>query len=178
MALRTANHGRKSMLVFIDCEFTGFIDCELISLAIVSNDGVHEIYLEVANFDRSKCNAFVQSAVCSQLGQYPEARVSRSDVQARLRYWFASLSNSVTMASDSQHDSDLLADVLDGDWPENVTGWLDLRPLTKTQVFNVALTRYHSADKPWHHALHDARANRAGWLALQQLPPFNPCASR
>lgn len=163
-------HRLKVMLVFPDCEFTDFIDCELISLAMVSEDGQHEIYLEVSDFDLKKCNAFVQSAVCSQLGQRPEALVCGSEVDERLRSWFATLPDGATVASDSQHDRDLLADALDGDWPENVTGWLDLRPLTETQVFNVALTRYHSLDKPWHYALHDASANRAGWLALQQLP--------
>lgn len=52
-------HGLKVMLVFIDCEFTDFIDCELISLAMVSEDGRHNIYLELTDFDRTKCNAFV-----------------------------------------------------------------------------------------------------------------------
>ena len=59
--------------------------------------------------------------------------------------------------------------------PANVLGWLDLRPLADSPVFNAAMTRYHEAGKPWHHALHDACASRAGWLALQQLPPaFSP----
>jgi hypothetical protein len=163
------------MLVFIDCEFTDFIDCELISLAMVSEDGRPEIYLEVADFDRSKCNAFVQSAVCSQLGQRPEALVCRSEIGERLRSWFATLPNGLILASDSQHDRDLLADGLDGNWPANVVGWLDLRPLTDSSAFNAAQTRYHAAGKPWHHALHDACANRAGWQALHQLPPaFSP----
>ena len=35
---RANKHGLKVMLVFIDCEFTDFIDCELISLAMVSED--------------------------------------------------------------------------------------------------------------------------------------------
>jgi hypothetical protein len=164
-------HGLKIMLVFLDCEFTDFIDCELISLAMVSEDGQHEIYLELADFDRTKCNAFVQSAVCSQLGQCPEALVCRSEEGERLRSWFAILPDGVTVASESQHDRDLLADALDGNWPANVVGWLDLRPLTNSPAFNAALTHYHSTDKPWHHALHDVSANRAGWLALQPLPP-------
>ena len=164
-------HGLKVMLVFLDCEFTDFIDCELISLAMVSEDGQHEIYLELADFDRTKCNAFVQSAVCSQLGQCPEALVCRSEEGERLRSWFAILPDGVTVASESQHDRDLLADALDGNWPANVVGWLDLRPLTNSPAFNAALTHYHSTDKPWHHALHDVSANRAGWLALQPLPP-------
>lgn len=175
IVFRSANHERKKMLVFLDCEFTDFIDCELISLAMVSDDGQHQIYLEVADVDRSKCNTFVQSAVWHQLGYSPEARVMRSDVEAKLRNWFTSLPDGVTVACDSQHDRDLLADALNGNRPTNVIGWLDLRPLADSPVFNAAMTRYHAAGKPWHHALHDACASRAGWLALQQLPPaFSP----
>lgn len=175
---RANKHGLKVMLVFIDCEFTDFIDCELISLAMVSEDGRHNIYLELTDFDRTKCNAFVQSAVCSQLGQLPAVRVCRTEMGERLRSWFATLPNGLILASDSQYDRDLLADALIGNWPANVVGWLDLRPLTNSLAFNAALTHYHSTDKPWHHALHDASANRAGWLALQQLSPLDQGASR
>lgn len=157
------------MLVFLDTEFTDFIDCELISLAVVSDDGSHQIYLEVADFDRLKCSAFVQSAIFSQLGQYPDALVSRTQIAERLRRWFATLTDSVTIACDSQHDRDLFADVLDGNMPENLVGWLDLRPLAENPAFHAAMMRYHQLSKPYHHALHDANANRAGWLALQQL---------
>jgi hypothetical protein len=154
------------MLVFLDTEFTDFIDCELISLAVVSDDGLHEIYLEVADFDRSKCGAFVQSAIFSQLGQYPDALVSRTQIAERLSRWFTTLTDSVTVACDSQHDRDLFADVFDGTMPENFAGWLDLRPLAECPAFNAAMMRYHQLGNPYHHALHDANANRAGWLAL------------
>lgn len=153
------------MLIFLDTEFTDFIDCELISIGMVSEDGKHALYLEVQDFDRSKCNAFVQSAVWGRLGQIDGAIVHKVDVQGRLRDWFASLPRSVTIASDSQHDRDLLADVLDGEWPVNLTGWYDLRPLIDTGVFDRAVTHYHTPDRPWHHALHDAHAHRAGWMA-------------
>ena len=39
-------YGLKIMLVFLDCEFTDFIDCELISLAMVSEDGQVENRVE------------------------------------------------------------------------------------------------------------------------------------
>lgn len=32
------------MLIFIDTEFTDFAHCELISIALVSDDGQHEFY--------------------------------------------------------------------------------------------------------------------------------------
>lgn len=153
------------MLIFLDTEFTDFIDCELISIGLVGEDGRHELYLEVQDFDRSKCNAFVQSAVWSQLGRIEEAVVRKEEVQARLRDWFASLPRSVTIACDSQHDRDLLADAFDGEWPNNLAGWFDLRLLIDTGIFDRAVAQYHTKARPWHHALYDAQAHRAGWLA-------------
>jgi len=40
------------MLIFLDIEFTDFVDCELISIGMVSEDGKHVLYLEVQDFDR------------------------------------------------------------------------------------------------------------------------------
>jgi len=153
------------MLIFLDTEFTDFIDCELISMGLVSEDGRHELYLEVQDFDRAKCNSFVQSAVWPQLGRFNDARVSRLALQERLRDWFTTLPRSITLACDSQHDRDLLADALDGQWPEKVQGWFDLRSLICTGVFDRAVAQYHTPDRPWHHALYDAQAHRAGWMA-------------
>lgn len=153
------------MLIFLDTEFTDFIDCELISIGMVSEDGKHVLYLEIQDFDRSKCNAFVQSAVWSCLGQVDGAAVSKTDLQDRLRQWFAGLPRSVTIACDSQHDRDLLADALDGEWPPNLSGWYDLRSLIDTGTFDRAVAHYHTPDRPWHHALYDAHAHRVGWLA-------------
>ncbi|WP_230371728.1 hypothetical protein [Paludibacterium denitrificans] len=109
------------MLIFWDAEFTDFIDCELISIGMVSEDGQHELYLEVQDFDLSKCRAFVQSTVWSQLGQVAGASVSRGGLGKRLRDWF----ERQPIASDSQHDRDLLADALEGEWSENLEGWYD-----------------------------------------------------
>ncbi|QOD82937.1 hypothetical protein [Chromobacterium haemolyticum] len=153
------------MLIFLDTEFSDFIDCELISIGMVSEDGKHVLYLEVQDFDRSKCNPFVQSNVWATLGQIDGAVVRKADLRARLRDWFATLPRSVTIASDSQHDRDLLADALGGVWPANLAGWFDLRPLIDTGTFERAVANYHAPDRPWHHALFDAHAHRAGWMA-------------
>jgi hypothetical protein len=154
------------MLLFLDCEFTDFIDCELISVGMVSDDGRYELYLEVVDFDRSKCNAFVQSAVWRQLGRIEGAQIRRSEIKDRLTSWLAAIPGEITIAADSQHDRDLLMDALDGEWPDNFWGWFDLRPAVESAVFQLALAQYHTPDKPWHHALHDAQANRAGWLQV------------
>lgn len=153
-----------NMLLFLDCEFTDFIECELISIGMVSDDGKHELYLEVADFDRTKCNAFVQSAVWSQLNQIQGAQICRAEIKARLKSWLAAIPDDITIATDSQHDRDLLQDALDGEWPHNLRGWFDLRPAAENAIFKSAVMQYHTPDKPWHQALHDAKANRAAWL--------------
>lgn len=103
------------MLMFLDTEFTYFIDSELISIGMVSEDGQHVLYLEVQDFNRSKRNGFVQSAVWGSLGRIDGAIVRKADLQSRLREWFATLPRSITIACDSQHDRDLLGDALDGE---------------------------------------------------------------
>lgn len=40
------------MLIFLDCEFTGFIDIDLISIGMVSDDERHEFYAERNDFRR------------------------------------------------------------------------------------------------------------------------------
>lgn len=153
------------MLVFLDTEFTDFTNCELISIGMVTEDGHLELYLEVQDFDRAKCNSFVQSNVCNHLGQIEDAIVSSTSVQARLRAWFTRLPRKVVIACDSAHDRNLLADVFEGNWPCNLAGWFDLRPLIDTGVFDRAVANYHTKARPWHHALYDAHAHRVGWLA-------------
>lgn len=153
------------MLIFLDTEFTDFIDCELISVGMVSEDGQYSLYLEVQDFERDKCNAFVQKEVWASLGKIKSSIVRKSEVGDLIRAWFKTLPRSVTLACDSEHDRRLLAIALAGPWPANLSGWYDLRPLIDTTVFHSAVERYHNPDRPWHHALFDAQAHRAGWLA-------------
>lgn len=155
------------MLIFLDTEFTDFADRELISIGMVGEDGRHAFYAELQDFDREKCNDFVRSTVWAQLGQIDGATVKRAELPARLRDWFATLPRSVTIASDSHFDFELLAQAVGHPLPANITPTrYDLRPLIDTTVFHQACEKYHAAPgRPWHHALHDAHAHRAGWLA-------------
>jgi hypothetical protein len=53
----------------LDTEFTDFIDCDLISVGMVSEDGQHEFYVERSDYQTQWCNQFVRSAVLPQLGK-------------------------------------------------------------------------------------------------------------
>ena len=89
------------MLIFLDTEFTDFIDCELISIGLVSEDGQHAFYAEVEDFDRAKCIPYVQSGIWPLLGKIPDAIMKRAELAQRLRTWFTGLPCSVTIACDS-----------------------------------------------------------------------------
>ncbi|WP_288831193.1 3'-5' exoribonuclease [uncultured Paraburkholderia sp.] len=74
------------MRLFVDTEFTDFIDCDLVSIALVADDG-REFYGERSDYDRASCNEFVRAAVLSQLGQYPDRVYTREALRAALVAW-------------------------------------------------------------------------------------------
>jgi hypothetical protein len=155
------------VLIFLDTEFTDFIDCDLISIGMVSEDGQHVFYAERNDFRHEWENDFVRVAVLPYLGQFPEAVCTREELTQRLRAWFASLPRSVQIACDAQQDLDLLRDALDEELPANIKpGRFNLASLIDTTVFHKAVCHYHEQPgQPWHHALYDAHAHRHGWMA-------------
>lgn len=154
------------MLIFLDTEYTDSINCDLISIGMVSEDGLHELYLERRDYERQWCNSFVHAAVIPQLENASTA-LDRKQVEAQLANWFSTLPRSITIACDSFTDWELLLDALGDARPPNLTGRYDLRQQVDSFVFNHAVVQYHDFNGPWHHALHDARAHRHGWLACQ-----------
>lgn len=154
------------MLIFLDTEYTDSLDCDLISLGMVSEDGRNELYVELSDYRADWCNSFVQAAVLPQLGGVQA--VNREQLSGQLATWFAGLPHSVTIACDSFTDWELLLDVLDNTRPPNLSGRYDLRNIIDSPTFHHAVVRYHEGGGPWHHALHDARAHRHGWLAWME----------
>lgn len=155
------------MLVFLDTEFTDSLNCDLISLAMVREDGQGELYLERSDYEADWCNGFVRAAVLPQLGAASPA-VTQQQLAERLAAWFAALPGPVDVACDSFTDWELLLDALGYERPVNLGGHLDVRQAAASPVFSRAVVRYHEDEGPWHHALHDARALRQGWLAWSQ----------
>lgn len=153
------------MLIFLDTEYTDSLNCDLISIGMVSEDGRHELYSERSDYYAEWCSSFVHAAILPQLGKAGPA-LDRRQLTVQLTAWFSTLPRSITIACDSFTDWELLLDALDGTWPANLTGRHDLRGHVDSSVFHHAVVRYHELNGPWHHALHDARAHRQGWLAL------------
>ncbi|WP_018604849.1 3'-5' exoribonuclease [Uliginosibacterium gangwonense] len=163
----------KPLVVFLDCEFTDFIQIDLISIGLVCEDG-REFYAERTDFSLEECSDFVSAAVLPLLGSDSEARMSREELTTRLHTWLAALP-AFMIACDSNHDRDLLVDALDYQPVNNLVGWINLNSLAPEEhaVFQHEAARYHDLpDHPWHHALHDARAHRVGWLATKTQGPL------
>ena len=155
------------MLVFLDTEFTDSLDCDLISLGMISEDGLHELYVERSDYRMEWCNSFVHAAVLPQLGSAGQA-LNQHQLSHRLKAWFAVLPESVVVACDSFTDWELLLDALGHEHPVNLIGRYDFSEAVGSVSFRHAAVRYHELEGSWHHALHDARAHRQGWLAWQK----------
>lgn len=157
------------LLVFVDTEFTDFIQTDLISIGLVTEDG-REFYAERNDYRREDCSDFVVAEVLPLLHRVPDARCSSAHLTFRLREWFAALGEPVTLVCDYFGDWELLADALLGDVhqkpPANVgEKWLLSQEIVGDPVFQRAFSDTFSRDWPPHHALADARALRAGFLA-------------
>jgi hypothetical protein len=154
------------MRLFLDTEYTDPEHQQLISVGIVSEDGQHSFYGELNDYDPSLCNRFVCESVLPHL---EHKGMNCEQLAHVLREWFAVLPRRVFFSCDSYIDVKLVLELL-GERPANlIENWLDLRSLIDTSIYHNAVESYHSPEKPWHHALHDAAAHRVGWLAWMDL---------
>lgn len=143
------------MRVFVDTEFTDFIDCDLISIGLVADDG-REFYGERCDYDQASCNEFVRAAVISQLGQHPDRVFTRDTLRTALVVWldqFAAESER-WLCFDYGGDWELLCDLVDGP----PSGWQALH--VGQMIDFKRMERYYSEHRGRHHALVDARAHR------------------
>lgn len=140
---------------FLDTEFTDFGDCQLISVAVVGEDGC-EFYGERSDFPVAACSDFVREVVLPQLGQFPGRSMPLLQLRSELQAWLQAVPTrpKPVLCYDFQGDYDLLGLLLGGALPrgwrhENVSQKLDAERLA-------AYAAEHGGE---HHALHDARAN-------------------
>lgn len=151
----------KSLKLFLDTEFTDFVNSELISIGIVDENG-REFYAESTSFRREACSEFVVATVLPLLGQYPDSLVlNKYQIAHALLQWLDEYREcGAIICVDYQTDWDLFVDLLQGTTVmefitvENIWTNLDLQKIeawwTETQY-------------PRHMALYDARANRHGY---------------
>lgn len=164
------------MLIFLDTEFTGLSHPaharKLLSLALVAEDGSAEWYAELDGWELADCDPWMQRHVVPLL---TGPSLSRDSARASLQDWFAARPRSVQAACDSAIDWRFLLGLL-VDLPSNLAAQRhDLAPLIDAATYNNTLTAYISKEHPEHHALHDARAYRLGWLAWMDSRRSMPC---
>nr|WP_321964123.1 3'-5' exoribonuclease [Burkholderia cepacia] len=145
---------------FIDTEFTDFEVPQLISLAIVGENG-SEFYVECTDYDAARCSDFVQTVVVPQLGRLKGRAMPFDHVRQALRAWIGGIptTSRPVLCYDCEMDLSLLRALLDGSLPdgwalENIQGQLDA----------ARQTAYYARHGGEHHALHDARANAQAYI--------------
>lgn len=73
-------------MLFIDTKFTGQMECDLISIGIVSDDG-REFCAERSDVDLSRCSDFARAVVLPQLGREPAIAGTEREISASLLDW-------------------------------------------------------------------------------------------
>lgn len=153
------------MLIFLDTEFTDFLDPMLISIGMAADSG-EEFYAEVP-FPDAACSAFVREAVIPLLNQYAHAYCPVTDLGMRIIEWLKIVrrnNEDVEICIDFKTDWDLFADALDN----RVPPWCKPRNIERN-INELLRYSYHKKNSlPEHHALYDAQANR---YAFRERPP-------
>jgi hypothetical protein len=108
------------MRAWLDTEFTDFIDCQLISIVIVTEDH-RELYAERTDFDRNACSAFVHEAVIPRLGTEPAFVETEEQVLGALMSWLEQ-TGPLEIYCDYSDDRNLLLDLCPA-LPTNVVGF-------------------------------------------------------
>jgi hypothetical protein len=150
---------KPAMRFFVDCEFTAFDACQLISVAIVGKD-TREFYGECSDFERLLCSDFVRDVVLPQLGKYPGRSMPFAQLRSELMAWLhqVPLKPAPVLCFDFQGDLQLVEHLIGGPLPR---GW-------KTENIHSRLDAdqrmaYFARHGGEHHALHDARANACAY---------------
>jgi hypothetical protein len=145
--------------VFIDTEFTDFLEPDLISLGMAAESG-EEFYGEVP-YAHYKCSEFVKEVVLELLGKIPHTYYnSHYELARAIIQWLEIVRQSdqmVEICVDAQTDWDLFSHALDN----RVPTWARLRHIGYSNVNELLRYEYHAKNGlPEHHALYDACANR------------------
>lgn len=153
------------MLLFLDTEFTDFIDTDLISIGIVSEDG-REFYAERTDFNRGTCSDFVKAAVLPLLGSEAAFVGTEAELSAALKKWLAQF-NEVEICVDYSVDFELFSYLVRD--PETLAlpvgiKWRNIW----SEIAAVDIESYWRENgRRAHHALHDARANKFAYERIK-----------
>lgn len=98
-------------LIFIDTEFTDFLNIELMSLGMVTERG-EELYVEITDYNRGKESEFVRNGIV-QMFDHAKYGKTKHDAALYVKEWLEALpGNSVLFVADYYSDFQLLQDLL------------------------------------------------------------------
>lgn len=188
------------MKLFLDTEFTDFMNTQLISIGLVSECGNHEFYVEISDYNKKNESTFVQLIVVPLLEPAKYAATYEA-AGAKLLDWAEGLDcESFDVVVNYSGDSMLMSTLLKPHYTTITFNYVFFNEEVKQDVVRESLHSeelwmpyelYHVVadhlnlatkasneffEQPGnviHHALTDAKALRAGWLAHKaaSLPP-------
>jgi hypothetical protein len=181
--------------VFLDTEFTDFIQCDLISIGLKAETG-EEFYGENLDFNKKLSSDFVHQAVYPFLTPNTHG-MKELELSARLWQWFDDLDcEQVEIYMDYPSDWELMCELLRGRHPKfihPVNIFVKLSALCLTQsvlsspdgfakanerlrkiFYTEFMNHFYETKEPQHHALSDARANHRGYLAAERELGIQP----
>jgi hypothetical protein len=152
------------MKVFLVSKSTDFVDCELISIALVTEDG-RAFHAERPDFRPAACCAC--RAVLPHHRRLSGAFMTRGELALRLRAWLGTLPE-IVIACVSVFDWELFVDALDDRLAPNIAGWVSLSAFAAEPDLAGAWACDPNRAGPFgHRVLHRARALFAGSDALK-----------
>jgi hypothetical protein len=160
-------------LLFLDTEFTDFVDCDLISIGLTDENG-REFYAELTDYRREACNDFVLETVLPLLKQHKDrVEGTQWEVAKALNEWLQPYDNGtlncVTICYDYNLDWYLMAHILrmlpEEDQPDFLNTQMIWGDLDQQALDWFWKERDCIGWKP-HMALYDAHANRFAYKPL------------
>lgn len=160
------------MRVFFDTEFSAFRDGRLLSVGLVAEDG-RERYVELPGDGLNRdVSDFVRSHVLRQFGAVADSEAGTlAGLGERVARFLEELGQPVKMCFDYKLDRQFLEQALrlTAAWStlQKSSTFVDVAGQANSEVAKVAALASYKASEPLreHHALADARALRAAWLA-------------
>ena len=167
------------MLIFLDTEFTELKQtAKLISIGLVDETGTRTFYAELSDtYVLADCSPFAQETVLPLL-EGGAALMTLQEAGERLSAWIADLPGDecASFVSDSVGwDWPFVYDIFHahGTWPDRLNrDPVPIHPTVAYPAFEHACERAYRDGLREHHALDDARANRAGWVVASSTEQF------
>jgi len=160
------------LFVFFDTEFTGLHDNpKLISIGLISEDGVHQFYAELSDtYVHSDLSEFTASHVVPLLSG--EEVLTLKQLSFKLNTWILQLNSEVVLATDNPSwDWPFILEIFKDNWPDNLNRecfLLNMNYMKDADAFYDAIKGEYESGLRNHHALDDAKANRIGWLSSEK----------